>query len=205
MAAWLSKSWFRCLGIAGIVAASFGSMPASATPVSPDVRVATAIAPMTSPFPSPVLLAQAEADIVDTAIAQGSFDVLIGLLTELGMAEDLRGYGRFTVFAPVDTAFAAVPESVMEVLRGDRELLARVLAYHVVASSTPYTSEAIETPLTLRTLERSDITLTSQGSRILVNGATVIDADIEASNGVIHAIDEVLIPEDVMAEILRRL
>jgi uncharacterized surface protein with fasciclin (FAS1) repeats len=106
------------------------------------------------------------------------------------------------VFAPTDAAFADVPDDVMQVLMGDRELMARVLAYHVVSAGTPYLSEDISGPLELRTLERSSIELTSRGSSLYVNGVRVIDEDIEATNGVIHAINEVLIPDDVMQDML---
>jgi uncharacterized surface protein with fasciclin (FAS1) repeats len=150
---------------------------------------------------APTQLAQAERDIVDTALTDGSFGTLIRLLTELGMAEDLRGYGRFTVFAPTDAAFAAVPARIMERLSGDRELMAKVLAYHVVAARTPLLSRDIDTPVSITTLERSDIRLTRRRGTLYVNNARVTERDIFASNGVIHAIDQVLIPDDVLAEI----
>lgn len=143
------------------------------------------------------LVAQAEADIVDVAIADGSFDTLVELLSQVGIDEDLRGFGRFTVFAPTDAAFEAVPASVMSALAQDSELLAKVLAYHVVASGQPLTSDTLtDGPLT--TTERSEIVVDVDGRSVSVNDATVVRADIEASNGVIHAIDEVLIPPSVL-------
>lgn len=141
---------------------------------------------------------EAEADVVDVAIAQGSLTTLVGLLDELGMAEDLRGYGRFTVFAPTDAAFEAVPENVRQLLLSDRELLADVLAYHVVAGSTPIYAEEVDETLTLRTLERGEIEVGSRRGTLYVNGATVIEEDIPASNGVIHVIDQVLLPPDLL-------
>lgn len=151
--------------------------------------------------PAPLLLAQAEEDIVDVATADGSFQVLLGLLQELGMAEDLRGYGRFTVFAPTDAAFAAVPPAVMQALQSDRELMAKVLAYHVVAGNSPLSARELRSVGTLTTLERSAVTLDRRRRTLYVNEARVIAPDIEASNGVIHAIDQVLIPPDVMDEL----
>jgi uncharacterized surface protein with fasciclin (FAS1) repeats len=150
---------------------------------------------------SEVLTAQADNDIIDVATASGSFSTLIGLLTELGMAEDLRGYGRFTVFAPTDAAFEAIPNDVLQALASDRELLAQVLAYHVVAEREPYYVDDFSGSQSLRTLERSEITVSRRGRSLSVNGVDVVEANIEASNGVIHVIDQVLIPESVLSQI----
>src|SRR5207237_1266171 len=130
-------------------------------------------------------------------VSAGSFQTFIRLLNELGMTEDFRGYGRFTVFAPTDAAFSAVPRNVFQALSSDRELLAKVLAYHAVVGQSPLLSRDIATPTSLTTLERSEIRLTRRGDRLYVNNARVIDRDIEASNGVIHAINQVLIPADI--------
>jgi uncharacterized surface protein with fasciclin (FAS1) repeats len=150
-----------------------------------------------------ISVAQAQQDIIDTAAAAGAFQTLLQLLNELGMTEDLRGYGRFTVFAPTDAAFAAVPPEVMEKLSADRALMSQVLAYHVISSASPLVSSQINTPVSVRTLERGEIRITKRRGRLYVNNARVIDADIEANNGVIHAIDQVLIPDDLMSEIRR--
>ena len=152
-----------------------------------------------APFP----VAQAQQDTIDTAAAQGSFQTLLQLLDTLGMTDDLRGYGRFTVFAPTDAAFAAMPPEVMEKLSNDRDLMSRVLAYHVISSQSPLVSEQIKPPVSLRTLERSEIMITKRRGQLYVNSARVVAADIEASNGVIHAIDQVLIPPDLMSQISR--
>lgn len=145
-------------------------------------------------------LADARTDLIDTAAASG-LTTFVALLTELGMAEDLRGYGRFTVFAPTDSAFAAVPVAVSQALEGNRELAAKILAYHVVVSGSPLTAEQIQTPTTLTTSERSSLQVTRRRGRLFVNDARVVEADITASNGVIHAIDRVLIPADVLEQI----
>ncbi|NJR66058.1 MAG: fasciclin domain-containing protein [Leptolyngbyaceae cyanobacterium CRU_2_3] len=150
-----------------------------------------------------ISVAQAQQDIIDTATAAGSFRTLLQLLDELGMTEDLRGYGRFTVFAPTDAAFAAVPPDIMEQLSTDRTLMSKVLAYHVIASASPLVSDQINTPTSVRTLERSEVRISRRGGRLYVNSARVTDEDIEASNGVIHVIDQVLIPDDLMSEIRR--
>ncbi len=150
------------------------------------------------------VIAQNEGDIIDVATAAGSFQTFVGLLEELGMAEDLRGYGRFTVFAPTDAAFQSVPPSILEALYADRELMANVLAYHVVASGTPFSAQDLRSQDSLTTLERSTIELERRRGTQYVNDARVVEADIEASNGIIHAIDQVLIPPDVMAELSAR-
>jgi uncharacterized surface protein with fasciclin (FAS1) repeats len=162
--------------------------------VEPQISLAVATIPVAQ-----ILVAQARQDIIDTATAEGSFQTLLQLLDKLGMTEDLRGYGRFTVFAPTDAAFAAMPPDIMERLSSDRDLMSRVLAYHVISAESPLVSDQIKTPVSLRTLERSEITITKRRGQLYVNSARVVAADIEASNGVIHAIDQVLIPDDLMS------
>ena len=170
-------------------------LPLPVSSQTPPDAVATANA--SSVFSSSTI-AQADLDIVDTAMSEGSFDTFLHLFQELGMQEDLRGYGRFTVFAPVDEAFEALSEEAMTTLLSDRELLAKVLSYHVIASGTPLYSDDITSTTTQRTLERSEIEIRPRGSRIFVNNVRVIEEDIEAINGVIHAINEVLLPPDVI-------
>jgi uncharacterized surface protein with fasciclin (FAS1) repeats len=181
-------------------------VPAFARKSNVDFLQQKLVVPNTEVTPSlKSLIAQnKQIDIVDTAIADGSLNTLVGLLTKLGMAEDLRGYGRFTVFAPTDDAFAAVPTDIMKILSKDRKLMARVLAYHVVASRQPLLADNLKST-SIRTLERSDIKISKDGDDVFVNGAKVIKPNIKASNGVIHEIDRVLIPADVMAEIHQRM
>ncbi|MEM7771502.1 MAG: fasciclin domain-containing protein [Cyanobacteria bacterium P01_E01_bin.6] len=181
---------------------SLSGLPASSQPLQ-SFDVTAAPDPMENVLiaPDAVRLAQAEFDIVDVATIEGDFDTFLSLFEELGMQEDLRGYGRFTVFAPVDAAFEALEPEVLEALLGDRELLSKVLSYHVIASGTPIYSTDITRTLTHRTLERSSIEIRPRGSSIYVEGVRVIDEDIEASNGVIHVIDEVLIPPDILEQL----
>ena len=148
-----------------------------------------------------ILAAQPQQDIIDTATAEGSFQTLLQLLKELGMSEDLRGYGRFTVFAPTDAAFAALPPDVLAKLSNDRDLMSKILAYHVISAVSPLTSAQVSAPVSARTLERSELRIVKRGGQLYVNDARVTHADIEASNGVIHAIDQVLIPDDLMPQI----
>jgi len=150
---------------------------------------------------APTAIAQGDFDIVDTAEIEGKFDIFFYLFLEAGMQEDLRGFGRFTVFAPTDEAFEAMTEERMTALLSDRELLAQVLTYHVISSSTPVYADDITSITSMRSLERSDLELRPRGDSIAVNDVPVIQADIEAINGVIHAIDEVLIPPDIAGQL----
>ncbi|MEO0408911.1 MAG: fasciclin domain-containing protein [Cyanobacteria bacterium P01_A01_bin.135] len=149
---------------------------------------------------SPILIADAELDIVDTAEQQG-LTTFLALITELGLDEDLRGFGRFTVFVPSDAAFADFlaenPQFQGELTAETRSQVARVLAYHTIARGLPITTENFEETLgsrrsNERSLARPDLELRLRRGRIRVNGVEVVEADIEATNGVIHVIDEVL-------------
>ncbi|UFP97068.1 fasciclin domain-containing protein [Gloeobacter morelensis MG652769] len=149
-------------------------------------------------------LAQAKIDIVDTLVANGSFTTLVQLVKQVGIVEDLRGFGRFTVFAPDDNAFAAVPPDVLQILKSDSALLAKVLTYHVVSDTAPFLAAQLRDSKPLRTLERSELKFAARDGGLYVNNARVLQADIMATNGVIHKIDKVLVPEAVMAEIRKR-
>jgi uncharacterized surface protein with fasciclin (FAS1) repeats len=139
-----------------------------------------------------VALAEAHSkDIVDTAIEAGSFTTLVAAVQAAGLEETLRGEGPFTVFAPTDEAFAALPAGTVEALLADPEALAKILTYHVVAGkvmSTDLTNEMMAA-----TVNGADVTIMTEGG-VMVNDANVVTADIEASNGVIHVIDKVIMP-----------
>lgn len=132
-------------------------------------------------------------DIVDTAVDAGSFNTLAAALTAAGLVETLKGEGPFTVFAPTDAAFAALPAGTVEDLLKpeNKDKLVAVLTYHVVSGKVMSTdlSEGINAP----TVQGSDITITLEGGP-KVNGAVISAADIVASNGVIHVIDSVILP-----------
>ncbi len=131
------------------------------------------------------------ADIVDTAVAAGSFNTLAAALKAAGLVETLKGEGPFTVFAPTDDAFAKLPEGTVESLLADKEALTKVLTYHVVAGKVMAADVAGLT--SAPSIQGSTLRIdTSMGVKI--NDAKVIKADVQASNGVIHVIDTVLIP-----------
>ncbi|MEY1557370.1 fasciclin domain-containing protein [Yoonia sp. R2331] len=130
-------------------------------------------------------------DIVDTAVEAGSFTTLVAAVEAAGLVETLKGEGPFTVFAPTDDAFAALPEGTVEGLLADPEALANILTYHVVAGKVM--SGDLTNEMMAATVNGADVTIMTEGG-VMVNDATVVTADIEASNGVIHVIDKVILP-----------
>ena len=130
-------------------------------------------------------------DIVDTAVDAGTFTTLVAAVEAAGLVETLKGEGPFTVFAPTDEAFAALPEGTVEGLLEDPEALAAILTYHVVAGKVM--SGDLSDGMTAATVNGADVTITTEGG-VMVNDANVVAADIEASNGVIHVIDAVILP-----------
>ncbi|MCK2183752.1 fasciclin domain-containing protein [Halomonas getboli] len=136
-----------------------------------------------------------KADIVDTAVEAGQFETLVAAVKAAGLVETLKGEGPFTVFAPTDEAFAALPEgTVDELLKPEnRDTLTAVLTYHVVPGRIM--AEDAMAADSASTVQGQDISITTMDGQVMVNDATVIQPDIEASNGVIHVIDGVLMPE----------
>ena len=133
--------------------------------------------------------------IVDVANADGSFGTLVAAVTAADLVETLSGTGPFTVFAPTDEAFAALPAGVLDalLLPENKALLAQILTYHVVSGMV---MAADVTDGDVATVEGQKIKL-STADGVTVNGATVVVADVMASNGVIHAIDAVILPPGV--------
>ena len=133
--------------------------------------------------------------IVDVASADASFSTLVAAVTAADLVETLSGTGPFTVFAPTDAAFAALPPGVLDalLLPENKALLAQILTYHVVSGMV---MAADVTDGDVATVEGQTIKL-STADGVTVNGATVVVADVEASNGVIHAIDAVILPPGV--------
>ena len=130
-------------------------------------------------------------DIVDTAIDAGSFTTLVAAVQAAGLVDTLKGEGPFTVFAPTDEAFAALPEGTVESLLADPEALSAILTYHVVAGKVMSTD--LSDGMMAATVNGAEITIGTMNG-VTVNGANVVIADIEASNGVIHVIDAVILP-----------
>lgn len=134
-------------------------------------------------------------DIVDTAVEAGSFTTLAAALKAAGLVETLKGEGPFTVFAPTDAAFAALPEGTVETLLmpENKDQLVSILTYHVVPGKVMSTD--LSDGMMATTVQGGDLTV-DLSDGVKVNGATVTTADIEASNGVIHVIDAVILPAE---------
>ena len=130
-------------------------------------------------------------DIVDTAVAAGSFKTLAAALGAAGLVDTLKGKGPFTVFAPTDEAFAKIPKADLEALLKDKAKLTSILTYHVVSGKV---MAADVKAGKVKTVQGSELTVsTSMG--VMVDNAKVIKTDIAADNGVIHVIDSVIIPK----------
>jgi uncharacterized surface protein with fasciclin (FAS1) repeats len=138
----------------------------------------------------------AAADIVDTAAAAGDFETLVAAVRAAGLVEVLKGEGPFTVFAPTDAAFAALPEgTVASLLRPEnRDRLVDLLTYHVISGEVP--AEVAATLDQGTTVNGQRVDLDFDGETLTVDGARVVAADVAARNGVIHVIDRVLMPDE---------
>lgn len=134
-------------------------------------------------------------DIVDTAVGAGTFTTLVAAVEAAGLVETLKGEGPFTVFAPTDAAFAALPAGTVEDLLKpeNKDKLTAILTYHVVPGKVMSTD--LSEGLKAATVQGGEVTITLEGGA-KVNGATISTADIEASNGVIHVIDSVILPPE---------
>lgn len=139
--------------------------------------------------------AEGEMDIVDTAVAAGDFNTLAAALTAAGLIDTLKGTGPFTVFAPTDAAFAKLPAGTVENLLKpeNRDQLTAILTYHVVPGAVK--SEQVIKMQEATSVNGQSIDISLSGTKVMVDGATVTAADILASNGVIHVIDSVILPE----------
>ena len=132
-------------------------------------------------------------DIVDTAVDAGTFNTLVAAVTAADLVDTLKGEGPFTVFAPTDEAFAALPEGTVEslLLPENKDQLVAILTYHVVPGKVM--SGDLSNNMMATTVQGTDVTIMTEGG-VTVNGANVVTADIETSNGVIHVIDAVILP-----------
>ena len=146
-------------------------------------------------YPQAVMAEEtAKKDIVDTAVAAGSFKTLTAALKAAGLVDTLKGTGPFTVFAPTDDAFAKLPAGTVDDLLKpeNKEKLVAILTYHVVPAKAM--AKDVAGMSSAKTVNGKELKLKVEGGKVLVNGATVTKADIETSNGVIHVIDTVLMP-----------
>jgi len=143
---------------------------------------------------APLRAQEAKKDIVDTAVSAGSFKTLVAAVKAAGLVDTLKGQGPFTVFAPTDEAFAKLPAGTVEELLKpeNKDKLVAILTYHVVPAKA-MAKDVAGLP-TAKTVNGKELKLKADGGKVMVDKATVTKADIEASNGVIHVIDTVLMP-----------
>lgn len=134
-------------------------------------------------------------DIVDTAVAAGSFNTLATALKAAGLVDTLKGPGPFTVFAPTDEAFAKLPAGTLaDLLKPEnKQKLVSILTYHVVPGSVK--SNEVVKMTSAKTVQGQSLKISTQGGAVMVDGAKVAKTDIMASNGVIHVIDSVILPQ----------
>ena len=165
--------------------------PAAPAPSAPPPPAPTQ-APMEAEEPEEEL----PGTIVDIAVADGRFSTLVAAVTAADLAETLSGEGPFTVFAPTDDAFAKLPEGTVEALLGDIPALTDILLYHVVPGEIK-AADVIELS-SAETALGEKIGIKFDGEKVMINDAQVVIADIVTTNGVIHVIDTVLIPRDIV-------
>jgi uncharacterized surface protein with fasciclin (FAS1) repeats len=134
-------------------------------------------------------------DIVDTAIAAGNFNTLVAAVQAAGLEDTLRGPGPFTVFAPTDDAFANLPAGTLDslLLPENQATLQNILLYHVVSGE--FKAADVVQRTTLTTVQGQDITITVTNGNVMIDNANVTTTDIVCSNGVIHVIDAVILPQ----------
>ena len=137
--------------------------------------------------------AQGTKDIVDVAIAAGSFKTLVAAVQAADLVEVLRRPGPLTVLAPTDEAFAKIPKADLDALLKDKAKLSKVLQYHVLTGNV--SASDLKMMKDFGTAQGGRIQITASGATLKINNATVVKADVSASNGVIHVIDTVLMPK----------
>jgi uncharacterized surface protein with fasciclin (FAS1) repeats len=151
----------------------------------------TTLAPATTAAPATTETPDQMFDIVGTALEATVFTELAGLVVDAGLVDTLRSDGPFTVFAPTDAAFAKIPTATLHQVQDDPELLATVLTYHVVPGKLTL---ADLQPGTLTTVAGVDLEVTRTGDTVFINGFEIAASDVMATNGVIHVMDDVLLP-----------
>jgi len=144
----------------------------------------------------PIQVSEPQPNLVEVAAQAGSFNTLLAALDAADLTTTLEGDGPFTVFAPSDEAFARIPADALNTLIADKELLTQVLTYHVVPGRVP-ASEVVNLS-SAPTVNGKQLAISVQGGVVKVDGASVVATDIEASNGIIHVIDDVLTPQPIL-------
>lgn len=194
----MSKAVSALFSVAGV--GLFAAAPALAE----ELRFTSAVATPVAVELADNHMSQMGDTIVDVAAGNDNFSTLVTAVQAADLVDTLSGDGPFTVFAPTNDAFAALPSEVVEALLmpENKDLLTELLAYHVVPDAI--TSSGLRGPRDLDTLN-GPVNISSTGDELFVNDAEIIIPDVEASNGVIHAIDTVLIPEGFVDKLTARM
>jgi uncharacterized surface protein with fasciclin (FAS1) repeats len=182
--------------ILGLGIAAAGCSPAPMATSAAPAPAASSSAPSQTPSMS---ASAAGSDIVDTAVAAGDFTTLAKALTAADLVETLKGDGPFTVFAPTDEAFAALPKGALDKLVADKEKLTAVLTYHVISGEVMAEQVLGMDGKSVKTVQGGELTIKVADGKVSLtdaagNTVNVIKTDVTASNGVIHVIDGVLMP-----------
>ena len=195
----MSKKYLRILSAVlalSLVAASCGDDAEEPTE-APAPSATEASEPDSSPADDDMGEVEAPGTVVEVAVASGAFPTLVAAVQAAGLVDVLNGEGPFTVFAPTEDAFAAALDALglsAEDLLADTELLTAVLTYHVLPVAAPAEVVVTLDGQSVATVGGADVAITVDGATVMVNDATVVAADIGASNGIIHVIDTVLLP-----------
>ncbi len=140
-------------------------------------------------------------NIIETAREDARLTTLVRAIAAAGMDQTLASGGRYTLFAPTDEAFSTISEELLGEILSDRRRLTAILAYHVVSGKL--TSNELQTMESIKTLQGDHIDIDASGEALLVNGARILEKDIESTNGICHIIDALLIPRMAEARIVR--
>ena len=181
-----------------VMALALSACAPAAAPAAPAATEAAVEAPTEAAAEAPAEATAAPAeeaakDIVDTAVDAGSFGTLVAAVQAAGLVETLKGEGPFTVFAPTEEAFAALPAGTLEALLADPAGdLTQILLYHVVPGKVM--AADVSDGLEADTAQGGKVAFTVADGKVMINGVNIVATDIEASNGVIHVIDAVILP-----------
>ncbi|MBC7544524.1 MAG: fasciclin domain-containing protein [Candidatus Sericytochromatia bacterium] len=151
-------------------------------------------AALANPTPRAAIQVAASQNIVEVAQGNPNFSTLVSAIQAADLAETLKGAGPFTVFAPTNAAFDKLPAGALQALLQDKQKLRAVLLLHVIKGKVT-AAEAMKKSGAVSTVQGQNVTLRTEGGKVMINNATVITPDIAASNGVIHVIDAVLLPK----------
>ncbi|MEH2229654.1 MAG: fasciclin domain-containing protein [Nostoc sp.] len=190
---------FNIIGIGSLVALSACAQPVAETPTA---TVPSTTVPPVTPTPTATIATQNLAELAKSAASQGQFKTLIQAVQAAGLTEQLAAPGPYTVFAPTDAAFSALPKATLDQLLqpANKQQLVKLLSYHVIPGGI--TSQQL-TSGEVKTVEGSPVKITVDraSNSITVNNAKVSQPDIPASNGIVHVVDQVLLPPDLSASL----